>query len=291
MKSMTGFGRGKSTINGFFITAEIKSLNSKSTEIGMKFPVPAGENEIKLRNLIKKNFFRGRFDVLITIQPVKKTNSTILPSEEFIRQLLKEISEIQKKFKVKGKIDLPSLIQIIKEPELTHNIPMTELESGINSAFNNAMAMLNISRIREGKKIFMELKNRLKKIKAGLKKILRIHPKYKLEKKEEFFAKASIASPEAASEHSRIEQEFALWLEKRDFTEETSRLKFHIEEFERFMICKEEPKGKKLDFFIQEMLRETTTLSAKANEHRIIQNCIDIKTELERMREQIQNIE
>jgi len=291
MYSMTGYGRGVRHINSTTVSVEIKSINSKGIETWLKVPGIDGEKELELRNLIKTTFHRGRFD--INIQTFYEKNKCVnpLPSDEYIAMLIKEIKRLKKKFNITGEIEINNLLQLItftRFDEITSPVAW----KAIKGAFLDAVKKLKDARKLEGEKIKKELQTRSKRAKLIITKILKLYPIFKNKKKEEFLSRVSPPVQEREEEDNiKIEQGFSMWLEKRDFSEEMERLKAHIEEFDKLIVNTEEPKGKKLDFFLQEMLREATTLATKASDHRIVKKAVEIKAECERMREQVQNIE
>lgn len=291
MYSMTGYGRGVRHMDSTTVFVEIKSINSKGIEMWLKVPGIDGEKELELRNQVKTTFHRGRFDINIRTFYEKNKCVNPLPSDDYIAMLIKEIKRLKKKFNISGEIDINNVLQLLtltRYDEITSPVAW----KAIKGAFADAVKKLKEARELEGKKIKMELLKRSKKVKGIIEKILKLYPVFKNKKKEEFLSRVNPSFQEREEEDNiKIEQDFSIWLEKRDFSEEMERLKAHIKEFDKLVINKEEPKGKKLDFFLQEMLRESTTLATKAADHRIVKKAVEIKAECERMREQVQNIE
>lgn len=291
MYSMTGYGRGVRHMDSTTVSVEIKSINSKGIETWLKVPGIDGEKEIELRNQIKSTFHRGRFDINIRTFYEKNKCVNPLPSDDYIAMLLKEIKRLKKKFNITGEIEINNLLQLLtftKFDEITSPVAW----KAIKGAFADAVKKLKEARKLEGEKIKNDLLLRSKKIKKIIEKILELYPVFKNKKKEEFLSRISPPVQDREEEDNiKIEQGFSMWLEKRDFSEEIERLKAHIEEFDKLVVNTEEPKGKKLDFFLQEMLRESTTLATKAADHRIVKKAVEIKAECERMREQVQNVE
>jgi uncharacterized protein (TIGR00255 family) len=288
---MTGYGRGVRHMDSTTVSVEIKSINSKGIETWLKVPGIDGEKEIELRNQIKSTFHRGRFDINIRTFYEKNKCVNPLPSDDYIAMLLKEIKRLKKKFNITGEIEINNLLQLLtftKFDEITSPVAW----KAIKGAFADAVKKLKEARKLEGEKIKNDLLLRSKKIKKIIEKILELYPVFKNKKKEEFLSRISPPVQDREEEDNiKIEQGFSMWLEKRDFSEEIERLKAHIEEFDKLVVNTEEPKGKKLDFFLQEMLRESTTLATKAADHRIVKKAVEIKAECERMREQVQNVE
>jgi len=288
---MTGFGRGIRHMDSTTVSVEVKSVNSKGMEIWMKVPGLDGEKELELRNQIKSMFHRGRFDINIRILHEKNRYASPLPSDEYLGAVIKEIKRLKKKFNLSGEIDINSIIQFITFTRFDEFTTISAWKA-IRGAFCDALQRLKTARRIEGKKIEKELKKRSSRIKVIINKILKLYPEFKNKKKEEFLSRVALPfMNKVAEDNLKIEQEFSIWLEKRDFSEEVQRLKSHLEEFSKLIDNSEEPKGKKLDFFLQEMLREATTLATKAADHKIIKSAVEIKAECERMREQVQNIE
>ncbi len=291
MYSMTGYGRGVRHINSTTVSVEIKSINSKGIETWVKAPGIDGKKELELRNQIKARFHRGRFEISIKTFYEKNKCVNPLPSDEYIAMLIKETKRLKKKFRLSGDIKISDLLQLLalaRFDEITSPVAW----KAIKGAFSDAIKKLKDARRLEGEKIKRELQIRSKKVKGIIDKILKLYPIFKNKKKEEFLSRVNPSIQEGEEgDSNKIEQIFSIWLEKRDFSEEMERLKAHIEEFDKLVIDAEEPKGKKLDFFLQEMLRESTTLATKAADHRIVKKAVEIKAECERMREQVQNVE
>lgn len=290
MYSMTGYGRGVRHIDSTTVSVEIKSINSKGIETWVKVPGIDGDKELELRNQIKTTFHRGRFDVSIKTYYEKNKCVNPFPSDEYIAMLIKEVKRLKKKFNLSGEIDINNVLQLVsfmRFDEITSPVAW----KAIKGAFGDAMKRLKQARRLEGEKIKKELQSRSKRVKKIIERIMKLYPDFKNKKKEEFLSKVNPPPQEKDENNIRIEQDFTIWLEKRDFSEEISRLKAHLEEFDKLLVNAEEPKGKKLDFFLQEMLRESTTLATKAADHRIVKKAVEIKAECERMREQVQNVE
>lgn len=290
MYSMTGYGRGVRHMDSTTVSVEIKSINSKGIETWLKVPGIDGDKELELRNQIKTTFHRGRFDINIRTFYEKNKCVNPLPSDEYIAMLIKEIKRLKRNFNLSGDIEINNILQLItfmRFDEITSPVAW----KAIKGAFADAVKKLKDARKLEGEKIRKELQSRSNKVKRIIERILKLYPVFKNKKKEEFLSRVSPLVQEREEDNIRIEQDFSMWLEKRDFSEEMARLKAHIEEFDKLLVNTEEPKGKKLDFFLQEMLRESTTLATKAADHRIVKKAVEIKAECERMREQAQNIE
>lgn len=291
MKSMTGYGRARYENEGREYAIEIKSVNNRYSDISIKVPRNISYLEDKIKKLILQSISRGKVDVFInfTNNSDKGKNITINTelAEEYIKQLKKltQTANIIDNIGVMDVVRLPDVLNIMVDEE-AEEIIERELILCLNQAIDNFVLM----RKQEGEKIKQDLKARIEIISKKVKNISNISTglvkEYivKLEKRINEILKNNVV------DEARLAQEVVIYSDKSSVEEELTRLNSHILQFLE-LIEKDTPCGKNIDFLLQEMNRETNTIGSKANNLEITNMVVEIKTELENIREQIQNIE
>lgn len=292
IKSMTGYGKGTLNIENREYQVEIKSVNHRYLDINIKIPRTLSYLEETIKKQISEKIKRGKIDVFVTFENNSQEGRNIKINKELAKIYINELKELAKEEKISDNIEV---IEISKFPDvLTIKIDeedekiKNEIIQTTKEATNKIIEMKSI----EGQKIAEDLLNRVDKIENEIKIISKkstgLIEEYvvKLEKR----IKEILKTEEV--DKSRLAQEVVIYADKCSVEEEITRLKSHIYQFRNLISDnKNETIGKKLDFIIQEMNRETNTIGSKANNLEITNGVIDIKTELEDIREQIQNIE
>ena len=281
--SMTGFGKSETKFQRKKLNAEIRSLNSKNIDLNLRIPNRYREIESKIRAKINGELSRGKIDLLIGIDlqdedKVSSLNHTVI--KKYIGEL-KKISASSESELLKMAIRLPESIKIEKE-----DISKEE-KKVLFEIINKAIIKLNQYRISEGKSIEKDFKNKIKIIYKLVKSVDKIAPKRKdkIRKKIENLSKQNLKE----IDNKRMEQEIFYFIEKLDINEEIVRLKSNLKYFEKIMTEKS-PNGKKLTFISQEIGREINTLGSKANDEKIQKIVVDMKDELEKIKEQLLNV-
>lgn len=278
---MTGFGSG--TNDDFAV--EIRSLNHRYIDISLKMPPYMSRHEIPLRNLLRERFQRGRFDVSVSAR------STDVPRLKIDRNLARNIysalKDLQNEFSLPGAIGIETLTayrEILVEEEPEYNV------DALYAAFHEAVTNLEAMRIREGKLLEEEMRNRVFSLNEMDKQIKLRAPDQISRWREKFTERLSLIVGAGGIDDNRVLQEAAIMAEKLDISEEISRTENHIKQFTE-VLGGGESVGKKLDFLLQEISREVNTLSCKSGDYSISSLAIDMKNEIEKMREQVQNIQ
>ncbi|MGB9814187.1 MAG: YicC/YloC family endoribonuclease [Thermovenabulum sp.] len=287
-KSMTGYGRGKSS-QEFGWEVEIKTVNHRFLDIYIRLPKPWLFLEEKIRSFIKERISRGRVDVYINYCPenfvgeIKTDDKTI---EAFYCKLL----EIKEKVGFEGPITLQLLSLLPDIFKVEKNVNDEELWVSLKPALNEAVMNLDKMREEEGKVLIADIEKRLDKITQKLdviksrREISLLEYKNRLEKRISELVDKNILDKE------RLEMEVAYFAERSDINEEIVRMESHIIQF-KSLFGLNEPIGKKMDFIAQELFREVNTIASKSADYEISKQVIDIKSELEKIREQVQNLE
>ena len=291
LKSMTGFGRSKYETEGREYLVEIKSVNNRYSDINIKLPRSISFLEEKVKKTITNSISRGKVDVFINFTNYSEKGKKIKINTELAKQYIEELRNLQRETEV---IDNIGIMDICKMPEVlnlkTEDDDEEVLWQELLECLNNAITSFVFMRENEGTKIREDLEKRIECIKEKIEKISEISSglveEYieKLEKRVNELLKTSVV------EESRLAQEIVIYSDKCSVEEELTRLRSHISQFLN-LLNETNPIGKKLDFLIQEMNRETNTIGSKANSLEITNLVVDIKTEIENIREQVQNIE
>lgn len=293
IKSMTGFGRSEYTDGKRNITVEIKSVNHRYSDISIKMPRRYGFAEDKVKNAVKERIRRGKVDVSIMVENITENDVNIKLNTMIAKQYYENLLELRKEFSVEGDITLQFLAGL---PDVMKAIPDVEDEEEITKAIliPVAEAAANLEKMRavEGEKLAEDLIAKGRSIRSILDKIAERVPQVsidytaRLRERITELIGGSIEVPE-----DRILVEAAIFADKCAIDEEITRLGSHLIQLENIVAKSTQPDGKKLDFLVQEMNREANTIGSKANDITITGYMLEIKSEIEKIREQVQNIE
>ena len=290
MKSMTGFGRASLESNGKNYIIEIKTVNNKYSDITVKSPKRLSFMENKIRKQIANRITRGKVEVSVSFFDFSNKSKNVVLNKEIAKEYIKQLREIADENNLSENI---SVVEIAKLPDILNSIDSDNDEEIAGEALqclNMALDSLIEMRKAEGEKIKQDLLERIERVQNLVDKIAEnskgIVEEYvsKLEKRVKEILKTDVV------DENRIAQEAVIYADKTSIEEELTRLNSHIVQFKE-LVNSDGPVGKKLDFMIQEMNRETNTIGSKAGSGEITKAVIDLKVELEDIREQIQNIE
>ncbi|MGA9292254.1 MAG: YicC/YloC family endoribonuclease [Ignavibacteriaceae bacterium] len=287
--SMTGYGKGKAENSSFSVEVEIKSINSRYLDIFLKLPSNLISKDIELRELIKNKISRGKLSVSIQVKQNRNDNLSIIDKEK-LNDLVVLIKSIKKAAKIDEKIKISHFLDN-KEMFLSDNFDVPEEEFNvIREALNAALAELKKMKKNEGRELAKDLHKRIDNIGSKLSFIEGEAEKSVKVNFDKFKERMKLLIEDTATYNDRLELELAVIAERADITEECIRLRSHLKFFLESIDKDEEP-GRKLNFLCQEMNRETNTISSKSISTDIVHNTVLIKEEIEKIREQIQNIE
>ena len=290
MKSMTGFGRASLESNGKNYIIEIKTVNNKYSDITVKSPKRLSFMEDKIRKQITNRITRGKVEVSVSFFDFSNKSKNVVLNKEIAKEYIKQLREIADENNLSENI---SVVEIAKLPDILNSIDSDndeEIASEALQCLNMALDSLIEMRKAEGKNIKQDLLVRIERVQNLVDKIAEnskgIVEEYvsKLEKRVKEILKTDVV------DENRIAQEAVIYADKTSIEEELTRLNSHIVQFKE-LVNSDGPVGKKLDFMIKEMNRETNTIGSKAGSGEITKAVIDLKVELEDIREQIQNIE
>ena len=290
IKSMTGFGRGNYENDGRIYSIEIKSVNHKYTDINVRIPRFLNSMEDKIRKKISSAISRGKVDVFVNFENYSNKGTKIRINKDLAKEYISELKKLSEETGVRfdiSVIDVSKLPEILKIEDIDDDeLIARELMQALDEAIENFIKMREI----EGEKLVQDIEKRIYLIREKVNEITDFSGNIV----EEYMKKLEIRVNELLKpgtvDENRLMQEIVIFSDKSSIEEELTRLRSHISQF-LTLIKKESPIGKKLDFLIQEMNREINTIGSKANCLEITNRVIEIKTEIENIREQIQNIE
>lgn len=288
---MTGFGRASSQVNdSCILTVEMKSVNHRFLDITLKMPKQFNSIEDKVKKLISQIVKRGRIDVFVNIEGEPLVDKTIYIDWDLLQQFVQSLEQIKEKFSLVDNVSLKEIITLGEGIEIRETpLIQTNIEDALIDTIEEAALQLDAMRKAEGKELANDLSKRLvdlTEIAASVKKIApSVVEQYRkrIEKRVSEYVSGTI-------DENRILTEVAIFADKADITEELTRIHSHIQQF-TLTLGSEEPIGRKLDFLVQELNREVNTIGSKANDGTIAKNVVEMKSIIEKLKEQVQNIE
>ena len=288
--SMTGFGRGKSASGTFSVNVEIKTVNHRFSEINVRMPRQLLIIEDKMKKILSQHIRRGRVEVYVSVDGEGMVSRKLQADWKLIDQYYQLINDAKSKYGLDGTITLQDLLT---RTELIHieesDAGNEEIEKLVLSATEEAVLMLKQMRIAEGEVLKQDLLAITSQMETDITDLQKFAPlvvqafKERLTKRMQEFLNGQL-------DETRILTETAVFADKADINEEITRLRSHIQQFLQ-TLDENEPIGRKLDFLVQEMNRETNTIGSKANDSNIAKKVVEIKSLLEKLKEQVQNIE
>ena len=293
MKSMTGYGCGECVSKGAKIFVELSSVNRRQVEVALSLPSEIEALEPELRKILLASVSRGRVSGRVILErPAGKANRDIIINEAQATVYKTALRKLADEIKINDDISLESLLRLPGVLEtVDKRISSSSLLPALKKAFKQALSQLQLMRYKEGEYLRKDLTKRLAGLKALSKKISKQAPKVIVMHRKrliERLAKADIQEQDINDE--RFLREVVYFTDRSDITEELTRLDSHFMQMQG-CLRENEPVGRKLDFLAQEMFREINTIGSKANDSEIAKEVVAIKTELEKIREQVQNVE
>jgi uncharacterized protein (TIGR00255 family) len=290
-RSMTGYGRSLVIQDGHEMAFEIKSLNHRYMDIHMRLPRNLTFLEEEIRQIVQERISRGRIEVHVNYQNVGPTSKKVEIDYGLLEAYMKAFDDVEKKTSLKDDItlsfimELPDVVMITEEEENDEI-----LKSIVRRGMNEALDELILMREHEGKKLTLDILDRIEYIHEMVAKIEERAPFVVQEYKEKLKERIQELLQDSTIDEARFNTEVAYFADRSNITEEIVRLKSHMSQL-RAALDANHSVGRKLDFIIQEMNRETNTIGSKASDLEIINIVVEIKSEIEKIREQAQNIE
>ncbi|MBO5955860.1 MAG: YicC family protein [Clostridia bacterium] len=290
LKSMTGFGRAEKTVDQFNVKVNLKSVNHRYLDLAVRVPKYYYFVEDKIRQVASKYISRGKVEVFVSVERTEGNDKSITLDKGVAENYISALRSIAD-FGLEDDIKISTIAQYHDIFKIeTDEADEEYITSIITGVFEEAAEDFVNTRVNEGKNMEADIMSHLDNLETNLKKVEKRYPEIVAEYKSRLEKKISEVLADVNVEETRIITEAAIFAERTDIGEETVRLSSHINEF-RKAIKTDLPIGKKLDFMIQEMNRETNTMGSKANDVEISKIIVDMKSEIEKIREQIQNIE
>lgn len=287
---MTGFGAGKSKINFGTITVEIKTLNYRYLEISTRIPESIQSFEKKIKNLIHKKIKRGRVVLSLNIGNDNENDFGIKINKNVASKYCAALKKLKKEFKIGDQITVG---EILNFPEIIEykrkRYDLSKYWSKVKTVINKALSDLFKSRKEEGRIIYNDLSKRVRAIETLTNRIKKRLPVVLKDKKGRFL-KHLKGSNAKDLDDEKLKLDLAAYVRNSDITEEITRIDAHLKNFKNSLKSNDEI-GRKLDFIAQELNREANTVAAKSQDYQISKAVIEVKAEIEKIREQVQNVE
>jgi len=291
LRSMTGFGRGEYSKDGKEFTVEIRTVNHRYSDIFIKLPRQIGFLEDKIRELVGKSISRGKTDVFVTYYNFSDDAKSVTLDEALAKTYISAVEALRDKFGLKDDITVSLISKYPDVLRVEQNEEDEELLwSMLKVAVEKALASLIEMREIEGEELKNDLLERASYIEGLINEISERAPEVPREYKIKLEARIKELLEQQTIDENRIAMEAAVFADRCSIDEELTRLKSHISQLKQTLSFNQ-PVGRKLDFIVQEMNREINTIGSKANDLAITKNVVEIKSEIEKIREQVQNIE
>ena len=291
VKSMTGYGRAVQTVNGREFTVEIRSVNNRYLDCSVKLPRMLSFAEDTLKQAVKATISRGKVDVFVTQRSEGASDVKITLNSAMVAGYLEAMNAMAEEFKIREDISVALLsgmpeVFTVDKPQVDEEQLLHDLMGVVNAALDNYDAM----RTKEGLALKNDLTNRGNTIRELVSQVEAGNAQTVIDYRTRLYNKLQEVLANTAIDESRILTEAAIFADKVAVDEETVRLRSHLEQMDS-MLSAGGPIGRKLDFLLQEMNREANTIGSKCTDVRLARVVVDIKSELEKIREQTQNIE
>lgn len=291
MRSMTGFGRGDATVDQWKISVELSGVNRKQIDVSVNLPSALIELEADVRRAVTNSISRGRVSVRVNLEHTGNRSAELAFDEELARQYidaaktLTALGEIETRLTAADLFRAPGLFRL-EDSE----VDASDLRNAVLEAVTNALTRLGEMQKQEGEHLRTDLIERLNAIESEAKQIAALAPQVPQTHRENLMKRLRDSGLEIDLDDERVLKEIGLFAERCDISEELTRIDSHLAQF-RTYLDSDEPVGRPLDFLCQEFNRELNTIGSKANHADIAQGIVRSKTELEKIREQVQNVQ
>lgn len=291
IKSMTGYGCAKGTVDGLEITVELKSVNNKFLDTSVRMPRSFIFAEEAVKSAVQSHISRGKVDVFVTVDSSAAGEMIVKVNEPLLKGYIDAISSVSDKFGLANDLTalsvsrFPDVLSVEKK-----DVDAEAIAAAISGITEAALCDFDTMRIREGQKLAEDVLGRIETISSYVGFVEQEAPKTVAEYRERLEAKMREVLNSTAIDESRILTEAAIFADHIAVDEETVRLRSHMSQFKK-MLAGGSPVGRKIDFLIQEFNREANTIGSKCQNSEIAHTVVELKSEIEKIREQIQNIE
>lgn len=290
--SMTGFGKAAKTLKKMKFNVELRSINSKYLEVNSRMPMVFSDKESDIKEIISQKVSRGKISVQLSIEKNTASDVTIQVKPEALKEYHKLLTGIKKVTGIKEEIKLDHILKFSEIFKGENNDDIAEYWNDIKKIFIAAVNDLVVMKAKEGKVLEKDILSRLDSIEKKLDIVVKLSVKNVAETKSKMMAKVTNLINDAGiqADNNRLEYELIMISDRLDITEEVIRAKSHINYF-RNNVKQKELSGRRLNFLVQELNREINTIASKSNSSQISQFIVEMKEELEKIKEQLANIE
>ena len=291
IRSMTGFGRAQAPWQEGYVTVEVRSVNHRFLEIACRLPRSLSHLEDSFKKAVQQQCARGRIDMTVTLQAGKGKAGTVVLDRALAKQYHQTLRTLKQSLKLSGSIDV-ALVAGLRDVLVLSDQPVDDqkLDKTVQKLAVQAIDLLGGMRKNEGVAIAKDMRGRIQTIGEHSRAISRRSPQLIQETFEKMKSRIGTLLGSDLPDIPRLHQELAIYADRGDITEEIVRLDSHMIQFDQ-TLNRAESVGKMLDFLLQEMGREINTIGSKANDVVIAGHVVQMKAELERIREQVQNVE
>lgn len=291
IRSMTGFGRGIAAIDGATLTVEIKTVNHRFCDIGIKSPRLFAACENELRRGVGERLKRGKIDILVLLEYAAGGAATPMLNRPLADAYVQVFNEMRDVYDLTGEINL-NLLAAQRDVIHMREIALSEeaLCKCLFEALGRAVEAVEAMRQTEGDATRRDMENRLDTLAEHLDAVVARASLVPHEWQGRLSERLARLGPEVAFDPARVAQEVAIFADRCDISEEITRFRSHLQQV-RGLLVVPEPVGRQLDFLVQELNREANTMGSKSNDADLTRHVVQIKTELEKIREQVQNVE
>lgn len=288
---MTGYGSADIERDGQRLSAEIRSVNHRYCEVSMRAPKVVGLFEDQIRQLVQDRYSRGKFNLTITWSGAGDAGEVLKLNEAVADRYVSLFRTLESRYGVNSTLDVRTLATLPDVFTWEHSaLSDEETWDLVKSVVGKSCDNMSVMKEREGASLAADFEKRLKLVRTELDRVVERAPSRPLEAKERLMGRLKSLLDDVEMDPARVAQEVALMADRLDCTEECVRLSAHLDQF-RHLIDGSEMAGRKLNFLLQEMNREANTIGSKSNDIEITRAVIVIKEEIERLREQVQNVE
>lgn len=291
LKSMTGFGEGAAAAEGIRVVVEISSVNRKQLDIHVSLPRNLVTLDAQVQQLVRSEFTRGRVSGIVRVDATEGFAGSVKVDEKLAAQYVEGIRKTARKLKLDDDLGAESIARLPGVVNVDQDtLDADHVSTVLDKAMTAALRGLSRMRVAEGRMLATDLRDRLGLLENAAKAIGKLASGVVSGHREKLFLRLKEAGLDDLAGDERVVKEIALFADRCDISEELVRLKSHLAQA-RGLLRSTEPAGRTLDFLCQELFREINTVGSKANEVEITRHVVAFKTELERIREQVQNIE
>ena len=291
MKSMTGYGRARQVLHGRTVTVELRAVNHRYLDCTVKAPRQFGFLDDAVKKAAAARIARGKTEIYVSVETDEGGDLSVTVNHALAERYLTALRELSEKYGLRYDVTVMSLA---KMPDVLGSERIEqdadELTQDVLTVFSEACDGFDQMREREGEKLAEDVRSRAAVIETLVTEVEKRSPERVAEYREKLLARMREVLEGTDVDETRIVTEAAIYADKTAVDEETVRLRSHLQQLDG-MLNEEKPVGRKLDFLVQEMNREANTIGSKANDVSMAQTVVNIKSEIEKIREQIQNIE